>query len=141
MVTAERPATAPIEPAPPPFVPVEEVEDILATFLPGILRSDHFLANFMRVFDSMLRPLLQQLDAMDYYFDPRLTPPEMLAWLRRRVCAEHRVKPTSPARPASPPSRRRCRPRSSRPDRRWSSPDPGRARTPARGPPPAGCRR
>lgn len=85
MVTAERPAAAPIEPTPPPLVPVEEVEDILATFLPGILRSDHFLANFMRVFDSMLRPLLQQLDAMDYYFDPRLTPPEMLAWLETWV--------------------------------------------------------
>jgi phage tail-like protein len=59
----------------------EDAEDILATYLPVMLRQDPFLANFLRVFDSILRPLLEQLDAIDCYFDPDLTPANLLPWL------------------------------------------------------------
>jgi phage tail-like protein len=85
MVTAERPVPASFTSPPAPSLRLVVEEDILASFLPGILRSDPFLSNFMRVFDSILRPLLQQLDAMDYYFDPRLTPSEILPWLETWV--------------------------------------------------------
>lgn len=100
MVTAERPLPSPA--APSPAVPLHIVmeEDILASFLPGILRGDPFLSNFMRIFDSMLRPLLQQLDAMDYYFDPRLTPPELLSWLETWVSEETQRTLSEPARRA-----------------------------------------
>jgi phage tail-like protein len=74
MVTAERPAA---------YIDTSdlEVDSILAAYLPGILRQDPFLANFLRVFDSMLRPLLETLDSIDSYFDPGLTPPDMIPWL------------------------------------------------------------
>jgi len=101
MVTAERPPVSPIEPQPPaPVAAVVEEEDILASFLPGILRTDPFLANFMRVFDSMLRPLLQQLDALDYYFDPHLAPAELLSWLETWTSEEARRTLSEPARRA-----------------------------------------
>ena len=86
MVTAERPPASSFEPQPPaPTLAVEEEEDILGSFLPGILRNDPLLASFMRIFDSMLRPLLQQLAALDYYFDPGTTPSELLPWLETWV--------------------------------------------------------
>jgi phage tail-like protein len=86
MVTAERQPASSFEPQPPaPTLAVEEEEDILGSFLPGILRNDPLLASFMRIFDSMLRPLLQQLDALDYYFDPGTTPSELLPWLETWV--------------------------------------------------------
>jgi phage tail-like protein len=59
----------------------EDAEDVLAAYLPAILRQDPFMADFLRIFDAQLRPLLQMLDALDCYFDPDLTPPELLPWL------------------------------------------------------------
>jgi phage tail-like protein len=59
----------------------EEPEDIIAAYLPAVLRQDAFLSNFLRVFDSIERPLLQMLDAIDCYFDPALTRVELLPWL------------------------------------------------------------
>jgi phage tail-like protein len=89
MVTAERPVAAQPEPTPNLYSLEDgEPEDILADYLPGILRNDPFLANFLRIFDSLLRPLLQQLDAVDHYFDPMLTPPELLPWLEKWIGAE-----------------------------------------------------
>jgi phage tail-like protein len=76
MVLAERPSVSIT-----PTRVAEEPEDILSNYLPGILRQDHFLSNFTRIFDAMLRPLLTHLDAVDYYFDPRMTPAELLPWL------------------------------------------------------------
>jgi phage tail-like protein len=100
MVTAERPPQASFDPPSPAPVQTLVEEDILASFLPGILRSDHFLSNFMRVFDSILRPLLQQLDAVEYYFDPRVTPPELLPWLETWVSEETQRTLSEPARRA-----------------------------------------
>lgn len=83
MVIAERPPRANL-----PVNEVQEQDDLLARYLPGILRQDPFLANFLRVFDDLLRPLLEQLDALDYYFDPLLTPVELLPWLERWIGEE-----------------------------------------------------
>jgi phage tail-like protein len=54
----------------------------------------------MRVFDAMLRPLLQQLDAMDSYFDPYLTPTEILPWLETWVSLSTQRTLSAPARRA-----------------------------------------
>jgi phage tail-like protein len=56
-------------------------EDTLARYLPGILRKDPFLSDFLRIFDSVLRPIVEAIGSMDAYFDPRLTPGDLLPWL------------------------------------------------------------
>jgi phage tail-like protein len=66
----------------------EAEEDILARYLPAVLREDTFLANFLRIFDAQLRPLLEMLDSIDQYFDVRLTPAELLPWLATWVGEE-----------------------------------------------------
>jgi phage tail-like protein len=55
--------------------------EILAPFMPAILRRDPFMANLLGMFDELLRPLLEMLDAADCYFDPRLTPMPMVEYL------------------------------------------------------------
>jgi phage tail-like protein len=60
---------------------VERQEDILAKYLPAILRQDPFLAGYLRIFDAQIRPLLQMLDSIGVYFDPKVTPAELLPWL------------------------------------------------------------
>lgn len=59
----------------------EGPDDILAQYLPAILSQDPFLTNFLRVFDSILRPLLGTIDSVDSYLDPSLTPAGFLDWL------------------------------------------------------------
>ena len=56
-------------------------EDLLAQYLPGVLRQDPFLTSFLRVFDSILRPILQTIDAVDDYLDPDLAPAALVGWL------------------------------------------------------------
>jgi phage tail-like protein len=56
-------------------------EDLLGRYLPGILRQDPLLAEFLRAFDAQLRPVLDVLDAMDCYLDPDLAPSELVSWL------------------------------------------------------------
>jgi phage tail-like protein len=60
---------------------VEPPEDILAHYLPGLLRQDPFLVRFLRVFDDVLRPIIGQIDAIDAYLDPSLAPEAVVAWL------------------------------------------------------------
>ncbi len=63
----------------PETLPSED--EILRSYLPGILREDPFLARFLRVFDTILRPLVVTIDTMDQYLDPALTPAALLPWL------------------------------------------------------------
>jgi phage tail-like protein len=63
-------------------------DDILSQYLPGILRQDPFLASFLRIFDSVLRPLLEMIGAVDSYLDPALTPAGMVGWLATWVGEE-----------------------------------------------------
>jgi phage tail-like protein len=62
-------------------VPREELDDILAPYLPALLRQDPFLSRFLRVFDAELQPIIEMIDAMDAHFDPALTPAPLLRWL------------------------------------------------------------
>jgi phage tail-like protein len=56
-------------------------EEILAPHLPAVLRQDPFLSSFLQIFDSVLRPVLDTVGAIDSYFDPGLVPSRFLEWL------------------------------------------------------------
>lgn len=79
----------PTQPVPVPGLRLvyqrEEPEEMLAQYLPGILRQDPFLTQFLRIFDEVLRPIIDTIDSMDAYLDPKLTPAELLPWLSRWV--------------------------------------------------------
>ena len=50
-------------------------------YLPEIYHGNDFMSRFMMLFESFWKPISQQIDQMDVYFDPNLTPPDFLPWL------------------------------------------------------------
>lgn len=50
-------------------------------FLPELYASDDFTSRFLMLFESFWKPINQQIDQMENYFDPDLTPPEFISWL------------------------------------------------------------
>jgi phage tail-like protein len=50
-------------------------------YLPEIYQSDDFTSRFLMLFESFWKPLSQQIDQVDNYFDPDLTPPVFVPWL------------------------------------------------------------
>jgi len=50
-------------------------------FLPEIYRVNDFPGRFLMLFESFLEPVSAQVNAIDNYFDPDLTPAEFLPWL------------------------------------------------------------
>lgn len=50
-------------------------------YLPALYERDQFMARFLMLFESFWAPIHQQIDAMHAYFDPYLTPPQLLPWL------------------------------------------------------------
>jgi phage tail-like protein len=53
----------------------------LLRYLPAIYADHPFLGDFLRIFESIWAPLEAQLDHLDAYFQPYLTPAEFLPWL------------------------------------------------------------
>ena len=49
--------------------------------LPEIFRANDFPGRFLMLFESFLEPVSAQIDSIDSYFDPDLTPSEFLPWL------------------------------------------------------------
>jgi len=49
--------------------------------LPDIYDSDDFTSRFLMLFESFWKPISTQIDQIEYYFDPDLTPPEFIPWL------------------------------------------------------------
>ena len=49
--------------------------------LPDIYSSDDFTSRFLMLFESFWKPISQQIDQVEYYFDPDLTPDEAIPWL------------------------------------------------------------
>ncbi|RLD08039.1 MAG: hypothetical protein DRI56_05985 [Chloroflexota bacterium] len=49
--------------------------------LPDIYDSDDFMSRFLMLFESFWKPISQQIDQMEDYFDPDLTPDEFIPWL------------------------------------------------------------
>jgi phage tail-like protein len=60
----------------------------IARMLPGMYADDDFAQRFTSVFDVLTAPVHVTLDCIDAYFDPWLTPPDMLDWLATWVGAE-----------------------------------------------------
>lgn len=57
-------------------------------YLPAPYQDDHFMGRFLLIFESILGPIEGAVDGMANYFDPRLTPAEMLPWLASWVGLE-----------------------------------------------------
>jgi phage tail-like protein len=53
----------------------------LLDYLPRIYRRDQFLAQFLLIFQSVLDPIEQRIDASQHFLDPELTPGVFLPWL------------------------------------------------------------
>ena len=49
--------------------------------LPEIYADDDFASRFLMLFESFWKPVGQQIDQVDLYFDPDLTPPAFVPWL------------------------------------------------------------
>ena len=50
-------------------------------YLPEIYESDDFTSRFLMLFESFWKPITRQVDKVEMYFDPLLTPSEFLPWL------------------------------------------------------------
>lgn len=60
----------------------------LGEALPAVYHEDDFTQRFLRGLDVVAAPLHATLDSLDAYLDPRLTPPDFLAWLATWVGVE-----------------------------------------------------
>ena len=49
--------------------------------LPEIYYEDDFTSRFLMLFESFWKPINKQIEQIDNYFDPDLTPPEFIPWL------------------------------------------------------------
>jgi phage tail-like protein len=67
--------------------PAQRVSSYLQ-YLPGAYQLDEFTGRFLLIFESVLGPIEQMIDTLASYFDPRLAPREMLAWLASWVGIE-----------------------------------------------------
>lgn len=56
-------------------------ESAYMQYLPEIYRVNDFTGRFLMLFESFLEPVSAQVNGMDNYFDPDLTPSEFLPWL------------------------------------------------------------
>ena len=86
MVVAAVPMPPPIPMR--PIMVLESEPEFLAKYMPAIFRQDPFMQRLLRMFDEMLRPLLETVDAVDCYFDPLMTPPAFVDWLASWVGEE-----------------------------------------------------
>ncbi|MBN1937901.1 MAG: hypothetical protein JW934_24820 [Anaerolineae bacterium] len=50
-------------------------------YLPSIYQSDDLMGRFLMLFESFWSPIDRQIAQIPVYFDPKLTPPELLSWL------------------------------------------------------------
>jgi phage tail-like protein len=50
-------------------------------YLPEIYEDDEFMGRFLMLFESFWKPVTQQINQMDCYFDPDLTPSVFIPWL------------------------------------------------------------
>lgn len=50
-------------------------------YLPEIYQTDDFMGRFLMLFESFWKPISLQIDQVEHYFDPDLTPPAFVPWL------------------------------------------------------------
>ncbi len=68
--------------------PLPHCAQPLAQYLPAIMQADDLTGRWMAGLDDLLAPILMILDAIDFYADPWLAPPDLLDWLGEWVGAE-----------------------------------------------------
>lgn len=49
--------------------------------LPAMYREDEFMGRFLLIFESVLKPIERTVENLPLYFDPLITPEEVLPWL------------------------------------------------------------
>jgi phage tail-like protein len=57
-------------------------------YLPTPYQTDEFVGRFLLIFESILGPIERTIDNVALYFDPHLTPDQMLPWLASCVGLE-----------------------------------------------------
>jgi phage tail-like protein len=60
----------------------------IVRMLPGIYQDDDLAQRLTGAFDTLAAPIHATLDCIDAYFDPWITPPDMLEWLATWVGVE-----------------------------------------------------
>lgn len=50
-------------------------------FLPGIYQDSEFLGRFLLIFEHVLSPIERTVGNVSHFFDPDLTPPDLVPWL------------------------------------------------------------
>ncbi len=61
-------------------IPVTTRADYLK-YLPALYSGDELMGRFLMLFESFWTPIERQIDSIHAYFDPRLTPANLLPWL------------------------------------------------------------
>jgi phage tail-like protein len=64
---------------PTPFVLSDQA--MYTQDLPVIFQENDFMNRFMKIFETVWEPLEWRTDAIEFYFDPRTAPSELLEWL------------------------------------------------------------
>jgi phage tail-like protein len=65
----------------PPEHLAGELASSYLRYLPGIYQADPFVGRFLLIFESILDPIDRQVANLHHYFDPELTPADVLPWL------------------------------------------------------------
>jgi phage tail-like protein len=50
-------------------------------YLPALYRDDEFMTQFLLIFESVMRPLENNISNLELYLDPKMTPEPLLTWL------------------------------------------------------------
>src|SRR5262249_7895712 len=79
---------APTEPPSVDGAAEEQPPSSYLQYLPAPFHDDPFIGRFLRVFESVLSPIEQMVDALPHYFDPNLAPSQLLPWLAAWVGVE-----------------------------------------------------
>jgi phage tail-like protein len=57
-------------------------------YLPAPYHEDPFVGRFLMIFESVLSPIEQTIDNVPHYFDPHITPGELVPWLASWVALD-----------------------------------------------------
>jgi phage tail-like protein len=68
--------------------PAEGTDSSYLQYLPSPFHADPFMRRFLLIFETILEPIERTIDNMACYFDPRLSPPQLLPWLASWVGLE-----------------------------------------------------
>lgn len=58
-----------------------ETKSRYLNYLPALYEQDDFMSRFLMLFESFWAPIDRQIEGIEHYFDPDLTPKEFLPWL------------------------------------------------------------